>query len=827
MGIIIKFIVRNIKEKKLRTLLIVFSIAMASALTFASLAIGDTLASMFMNSIKGEFGSSDFYVYAGEKSTSPYVSETLALKMGKRIDYAIGVNNGSATYKTLDNQSKQVNIKGVDPEVFKSMNDFKLITPVSLNDFDANDIIINKLTADTYKLKPGDTMKLDFQGTRRAFTVYAIAAPTGPFKENGRNIQAFLPKETMAEYGGVLGRVNTVYIKAAEGQDKAKVLEDLKKIYAPATVEECMTEAQMLEQTSQISGPFLLMTLIVVFMSAFIVYTSFKVITFERLPIIGTFRSIGATRRTTDQVLMLESAAYGIFGGLFGIALGFLILYGMSYALAVDPWSGTVSEITLKYTPTQIIIGFVVAILLAAGSSFAPIIKVSKIPVKEIVLNNYDSEKGRKKRPRWPIGIGLIAFVFVLLSFVPKEMLMPVGSICLVISSIAVTLMVPAFTRVMARFIEPIFEKLFGNIGVLASKNLRDNKSIQNNIALLAVGISSIIMINTLSGSVATEVGKVYRAADFDVFMWMPDMDRAAIQSIVATEGVEDAYGYYERNRVKVKGKDQTIDSLMSCDPNKQNAFWKYNLSDEDMKALEDGKNIMLAAIFKNVMKVKEGDILVLDTPTGDRNYKVIGFFDNNIGFAFTSEKNLKQDFKVKKYDSMVVKASADPDAVKAAILKKFSRYDPWVETMKGMEEMNKKGNDQIFGIMKGFSVMAMVIGIFGILNNLLISFIQRKRHMAIFRSVGMSQKQIIRMMFVEAACGGIIGGSAGICAGLLLNAIMPFILKGLSAPIPIHNDPVLFITALLSAILITVLASISPALKSSKLNIIESIKFE
>lgn len=826
MGIIIKFILRNIREKKMRTLLIVFSIALASALTFASLAIGDTLAGMFMDSIKGEFGTANIYITSGEKSTSPYVSETLANKLGSKIDYAIGLNNGSATYKTLDKQSKQVSLKGVDPDEFQQMNAFKLTAIQSMDDFDANDIIINTITADKYKLKRGDSMKLDLNGTKHVFTVYAIAQPTGPFKEDGRNIAALIPKDTLGELNGVMGRVNTVYIKIAEGQDVKVIIEELKKIYGPARVEECITEEKILQQTSQISGPFLLMTFIVIFMSAFIVYTSFKVITMERLPIIGTFRSIGATRRTTDQVLMMESVAYGVFGGVFGVGLGFLILYGMSYALAVDPWTGMVSEIHLKYTTVQMIIAFSVAMILAIGSSFAPIVKVSKIPVKEIVLNNIEGNKG-KKRSKWIYGIGLIVLVFTLLLTLPKNLLMPVGSVCLILSALAVTLIVPKFTTVMAGLIEPLFEKGFGNIGILAAKNLRDNKSIQNNIALLAVGISSIIMINTLSGSVATEVGKVYKSATFDVMMWLPDADRSTLQPILSTEGVENAYAYFEKYGVKIKGQDQGIDSLMSCDPKKQNEFWKFNLSDEDMLSMENGKNIMLSEMLRNTAKLKEGDRIILDTPTGDRTYTIIGFFDSGMGFAFTSEKNLKQDFKMKKYDSIVVRVNGDPLLVKEALEKKFAREYPWVETMKGMEEMNRKGNNQIFGIMKAFSAMAMLIGIFGILNNLLISFIQRKRHLAIFRSVGMSQKQIVRMMFVEAACGGLIGGTAGVGAGFLLNSILPFILKGLSAPLPIHNDPVLFMMALFAGVLITVVASISPALKSSKLNIIESIKFE
>ena len=45
---------------------------------------------------------------------------------------------------------------------------------------------------------------------------------------------------------------------------------------------------------------------------ASVVYIKSKVITTEMLPVIGTFRSIGATRKMTDFVLITQSIVYGI-----------------------------------------------------------------------------------------------------------------------------------------------------------------------------------------------------------------------------------------------------------------------------------------------------------------------------------------------------------------------------------------------------------------------------------------------------------------------------------------------------------------------------------
>ncbi|MFT9496427.1 ABC transporter permease [Anaerosolibacter sp.] len=268
------------------------------------------------------------------------------------------------------------------------------------------------------------------------------------------------------------------------------------------------------------SGPFQedgrTVTTIVLFMSIFIIYTSFKVITMERLPVIGTFRSIGATKKVTDFVLFIESMAYGIIGGLLGCGLGLGVLYAMTYTMADNPWSGGRMKTSIQFTAGQLISAFLLAVVLSCVSALIPIVKVSKISVKDIVLNKVDTYKKRKSF-RLPLGIALLVFALVAPWIVPKTMMMAVGTLCMVSSGVAVTMLVPYMTNGFVKGFEKLYVYLFGNEGILAAKNLRENKSILNNISLLSIGISSLLLINTISDSVMTELMSFYKDVDFGV----------------------------------------------------------------------------------------------------------------------------------------------------------------------------------------------------------------------------------------------------------------------------------------------------------------------
>ena len=132
-----------------------------------------------------------------------------------------------------------------------------------------------------------------------------------------------------------------------------------------------------------------------------------------------------------------------------------------------------------------------------------------------------------------------------------------------------------------------------------------------------------------------------------------------------------------------------------------------------------------------------------------------------------------------------------------------------------------------MFLILRGFSVLAMLIGIIGVLNNLLISFLERQRSLAVMRSVGMSKRQEIKMILIESLTCGLIGGVIGVLGGILLIQVVPQLCQAIDLPLSITYAPSLFVYSLIGGIIITVSATMSPAFKSARANIIEAIKYE
>ncbi|WP_242876167.1 ABC transporter permease [Desulfosporosinus hippei] len=834
LGIILKFIFKSIGEKKLRTFLIVLSIVLSSGVFFASIAISGSIEEMIIKGIKDSIGNADIIITPTEKSSSPFFYMNKAEIYKDRTEYIIGEIQENAVFKPNRNEEISINLTGASIGDVQAMNPFTIEQQHNLYPFEGRKIFIGKSAAEKYQLNVGDSLELEFgqgqQSSRQKFTVSGIGSSTGFFKATSKSIPVIVPRDFLSNYNNARGKVGTVYIKLLKPEDKQEMIQLLSNDYKDYRVFELFPFEEIKQETLMISAVFLMLSSIVFFMSIFIIYSSFKVITTEKLPIIGTFRSIGATKRMTNFLLLGESLLYGIVGGILGCGVGVGILYLMSYALSrmVNGSEGMEFQTTIQFSGLNFVLAFMMAVVLCFVSSIIPILKVSKIPIKDIVLNSVQKNTTRKRL--WLI-LGLVFMVVALASsFIEAQDLRPIfGSVGMIMTLTAIVMLVPYITSVFVKIFETLYVFIFGNIGILAAKNLRENQNIINNISMLAIGIACLLLINTASYDNVISITDQFKNSLYDIEMYTNKADRNIEKRLLIIDGVQEVYGDYEAYGVELTDRNDRISRLKGIDKSKILDFWNIEMNgdiDETFERLDEGRNILITHTLREKLNLKEGDLVNLKLKSGEKGYKVIGFFDDfatskNIGLI--SQRFFKADMQYKYYSSIYIKTSKNPEDVLKKIEEEFIRLKPYLQTKNKLQEEYLSSNQQVTLLMSGFSILAIVIGVFGVLNNLLISFLVRKRSLAVFKSIGMSKVQTVKMIFIEALTGGAIGGILGVIAGTLMIVI----LAGTNNSKNIHFPISSYIIYVFGGIILMIIASIIPALKSSKLDIVSSIKLE
>ena len=134
------------------------------------------------------------------------------------------------------------------------------------------------------------------------------------------------------------------------------------------------------------------------------------------------------------------------------------------------------------------------------------------------------------------------------------------------------------------------------------------------------------------------------------------------------------------------------------------------------------------------------------------------------------------------------------------------------------------------------YIILSLIIAVasFNILGSLSMSVIEKKRDIGILRSMGSKEKSIIKIFMFEGLLIGIIGTLAGIFLGYLICYLQlnfniypldPAQYKIDSLPVDLRLSDFFYISG--ASMLLSFLASLYPAMKAVKVNIVESIKWE
>lgn len=830
MGLLIRFLLKNMAERKMRTFLVLFSIAVTSALFFASGAVTDTMMKMTEDRYKQISGAAELVIQPkADSAADQFISLTGTSEVKNETDFIIGTLQGSALYSPNKEDMTYAAVLGISFEDLKLLNPVSIYQQSGIEPFEGDKVLISKKTAKKFSLNAGDSIELEIAGSTKKYTVAGLCNPKGLFIDESRGTFMIMPRETLDTLYNAGDKVNTIYVKLKDPQQLQSIMDELAGSYKDCSIREPYDKKDL----GQGATPYKLVSMLVIFMGVFIVFTSFKVIALERLPVVGTFRSIGATRKTTNRMLLLESLLYGVIGGIAGCVLGIGALYIM--AVVSNPNRVAGLQVTISYKNIQFVYTFVFAVVMSLASAWIPAAGISKIPLKDVILNTMQRVV-RKKKLIVITSVLMLAASLVMPRIIPQSpmLILIIDDICMVMALTSVILLVPYLTQVVSGVLERIFPLIFGNAGMLAAKNIRGNKSLINNITLLTIGISSLLLIYSINYSAAKEVANVYaNTTRFDITMSYRQADDDFVGSLKSIDGIGSVSGNYEMYGVEVPDRSQYINCLYGIDKKTYLEFWNVQFPGDSIKKLEQldtGRNVLLSNIMREKFNVSEGNIITLDLVHSKQKYKVTGFFDtvlNNGNMALISGDNMKRDGDYSGYSNLYIKTKTDADKVKTILRGKYGKDILNIMTLKEQLKANQEGLGSVFAILIGFSQLAMLIGVIGVINNLIVCFIERKRYFAVYRSVGMSKRMLGKMLIIESVTSGFLGAVFGLLAAIAMLNIIPFILKLMLGPIKMHYSLPVFIWTLASGMIIMFAASVIPVLKSSKMSIVQSIKYE
>lgn len=819
---------KYLKENKKRTLFtiigIILSLSLISGVGFLGLSVRDLL---YDNAIKNS-GDYEFGFWNVDKKVISILRNDVDLdKVG------VITNADSGSYKLGGFEDCTIYITSEDEVCLKDI--FKTELTEGRLPENGSELIISDEAKEYLKLELNDKITLNeinYKNEKeikvgvKEFTIVGFTKESFPSDGTWLNGITFLEK---------IENNKTYDIKFTVKDNKNKyqtVLSKAKRLNIEEELIDSNNDLLALRGQSEykgindvIKGISIFVIIIIMITTIFLIYNTINISITERMAEFGILRSIGATPKQIRNLVIKESLILCLISIPFGVLSGFIGVW-ITVKLLESNISMMFNDsiLTVKFYPSIILFTLIIGVITIFIASFGPARKAGKVsPISIIKGSSGGSIKYYNgKIVRKIFGVeGWVAYKNIRKN--SKRFIVTILSL-----SISLIMFILFTTLNMKR----LDELAYINKSSLTHGNIYLRKDIVNEVS---------DKIKNING-----IDEVY----IQPYLWL---EYLALDSALITDEFKSSYGYESDeflNNITILGYDDNSLKELGVENGLKdgeviiiNSFARYNedgkLENINISNLEEDDTFKIPV--SNFSTLEENFLGLLIEDLNNDNcieFKVKKILDKN---PFESDYNydfkiiMSKDFLEKINTSEYIRYELkfkytninDEKLTESASNEIQSIEEDYKLTLNDLNADNKM-QQQMWTVINvfvyGFIVIISLIGIVNVVNTISLNILLKKKEFGTLGTIGMSERQLSKMVILEGMLHGIISSIIGgiISLGLVLIAVK-IINFGLTVSNKIYWQP--FVIGFTINLLVVFIASLIPLNKLKKMSLVETIR--
>ncbi len=603
---------------------------------------------------------------------------------------------------------------------------------------------------------------------------------------------------------------------------------------------------------------------IALFVAIFIIYNTFSIVVTQRTRETALLRAIGARRRQVLGATMLEAVIVGVIAAVLGLFAGLLLATGL---LQLFNSTFTVRDTTPSLTVGTFLTALGVGVIVTVLSALIPAWRSSKVPpIAALTETSVDHSDLSLARKIWG-GVLLAgggALIGTGLADIGPNPLVFVGvGAAAVLLSVAIVLG-PLIAAPVSRVLARLFGLRSGMATRLAGENAaRNPKRTAATAAALTIGVTLVVVIAIVAASIKASVDDTIGnsiSADYVVatasvtslgsipsdlqarIADLPDVAAASPVrfgpiSLLDDAATKDSGATTTTAPAGVSGAVDTAPAgettfVLGIDP----TTWFDVVDNGQLRGAPDDLvegTLAVNKAFAEERGWRLGDeIPVYFAATGTSTLKVAMVFESNIGQGDiylpldTFTPNMLPIFNS---DAQIYVQGVDGVDV-AALGEELDTLVADLPTVvvQDLEEFTTAQTGPIntfLIIVYALLGLAIVIALIGIANTLSLSVLERTRELGLLRAVGMSRRQLKRMVRTEAAIIAVFGTLIGLVIGIVFSIALTIAISADTPDLFTYKLPVVQLAVItIVAALAGVVAAWLPARRAAKLDVLDAI---
>ena len=713
-----------------------------------------------------------------------------------------------------------------------------------------NSILLSRAFAERHGLQIEDRFPIYTAHGKMDFVVEGIFKPTGVGEVFGGNIAVMdiYSAQVVFDRGHYFDRIDlmnspTVSVGELQGRLHAKL---------PAGIEVMRPEmkGQALENavTAMRLG-MLITSFIALLVGVYIIFNSFTIAVNQRWKEIGILRAVGVERRNINAMFLGEALFMGVVGSIVGIVAGFYIAIlanRVMGSIAASVYGIVSTAVAPRLHPDLVLTSFGLGVAASIAGAWMPARAASYLnPI--LALHNIEARQQESALGwgRTILGAALLLISMLLIQFSPSG----VGTVAqfsyAALILLGLTILLPMLVHWAARAIRPAMDRLGGSEGALAvDAMIQSPRRSAATVGALMVGLmfvySTAAYIQSykhmiarwtnqmLSSDLMVATSTLLRSTSYH---FSEDLGKriSALPEVEHVENVRFTIIPYDGDTAAVSASDM---GFFFSRPSNSVLGGNQRTMKELMPR---GQGVLVSKNFAARWKLKVGDRIHMDSPTGPLDLPVLGMLEDyrsDKGTIFMDRAVYKRYWKDDAVDflNVLLKPGQSATAVKKeieqltagsehALVYTNVEFREWIGTLV----------DKFFLLNYMQLVVAVLVAVVGIANTLIISVAERRREFGIIRSIGGYRGQIRKMVLLEAFSISVVGVIVGAVAALFniqfLSRTVSTVLAGYD--VPFYFPWLLILETFPAVVAVSLLAGWIPARHAMRASVIEAIGYE
>ncbi|MFI5637710.1 ABC transporter permease [Streptomyces goshikiensis] len=576
----------------------------------------------------------------------------------------------------------------------------------------------------------------------------------------------------------------------------------------------------------------------------FLIFNTFSMLVAQRTREIGLMRAIGADSGQILKSVVLEAFLLGVVGSLLGVGAGVGLAVGLMKIMGQLGMHLSTDDLTVAWSTP--VVGILLGVVVTIVSAFVPARRAGK--VSPMAALRESGTPGDKKAGRVRAALGLVltgiggAALFLSASAeeaVPGSMWLGMG---VVLTLIGFVIIGPLLAGVVVRALSGAVLRPFGSVGRLAERNaLRNPRRTGATAAALMIGLALVACLSVVGSSMvasATEELDKTVGADYIVQSetGQPVMPQAE-EALRAAKGL-DHVTPYRQVPATVTGPDGSSEKsdLAVTEPTYAQDLRRKMVTGEQAAAFGEGA-LSVGSIYADKHHVKVGDELKVAF-TGGRTATLkvaaITLDEGNIdrGSIYVSTATATRFLPADKMPRPVMllasaKDGQSDEAAYTAVKKALADYPQYqVRNQADYKQALKDQVGSLLNMVYGLLALAIIVAVLGVVNTLALSVVERTREIGLMRAIGLSRRQLRRMIRLESVVIALFGALLGLGLGMGWGVTAQKLLE-------LQNLNVLeipwstIIGVFIGSAFVGLFAALVPAFRAGRMNVLNAIASE